>query len=495
MQVSAKQVIALGWSSWGAGCTVTESKQLSFTANQEGAYWPGCGSWIGTDASSYDYLVVKVSTITGAIGDVNFNAILYTDKNAGISSSTYNITSSDTEIKINLNEESIKDYKNQLRQINAQCNSETGSTASVTIESMTLMTEAEYLEAYYLEKDITTETNLSQWNSGSYDTTKKTFTVGGNWSGFGWYIGEPYWDWSDYTKMIVEFDEAIGYDIQCVVTYTATYKDGDADKNYTSSQTATAGSRYCVINLNGTYKNGVKQFHFGYPYEKGESSPTFKFKRVYLVSDKYIVLDKDIAYIPTATNAYVQLYRPLKAGWNTICLPFATNVSSIAATAQLYEFTAATANTITLTKKDNGEMAANTPYFVKLSAAISTPIVFSNVDVVTPSAGSVEYNGLTFNGNYEVAMSMVDKYGVANGAIKKGVTGSTLPAFSAYFDSTTYGAREFSIFTEDETTGISSMQAEPAKMFDNQYYNLNGQRISQPAKGLYIKNGKKYIVK
>ena len=204
------------------------------------------------------------------------------------------------------------------------------------------------------------------------------------------------------------------------------------------------------------------------------------------------------ATTPTLTNgskAPVFLYRKLKVGWNTICLPFATTVSTIAADAELYEFTAATASTITLTKKDNGEMAANTPYFIKLSVAITDPIEFSDVTISNTGAGTVVNNGLTLHGNYTAAMSMVDKYGVASGAIKKGVTGSTLPAFSAYFDGSFAEAREFSIFTDDETTGISSMQAEPAQMFDNQYYNLNGQRISQPAKGLYIKNGKKYIIK
>jgi hypothetical protein len=34
-----------------------------------------------------------------------------------------------------------------------------------------------------------------------------------------------------------------------------------------------------------------------------------------------------------------------------------------------------------------------------------------------------------------------------------------------------------------------------SKVEDNNYYNLNGQRVSQPKKGLYIVNGKKVVIK
>lgn len=42
-------------------------------------------------------------------------------------------------------------------------------------------------------------------------------------------------------------------------------------------------------------------------------------------------------------------------------------------------------------------------------------------------------------------------------------------------------------------TGIAELKA--AKRFEGAIYNLNGQRITTPAKGLYIMNGKKYFVK
>ena len=48
-------------------------------------------------------------------------------------------------------------------------------------------------------------------------------------------------------------------------------------------------------------------------------------------------------------------------------------------------------------------------------------------------------------------------------------------------------------FDDNTTTGISGIEAN--KSVNGVYYNLNGQRISAPTKGLYILNGKKYVSK
>ena len=49
------------------------------------------------------------------------------------------------------------------------------------------------------------------------------------------------------------------------------------------------------------------------------------------------------------------------------------------------------------------------------------------------------------------------------------------------------------IFFDEEATGIADVKSETAT--DNRCYNLNGQRVAQPQKGLYIVNGKKIIKK
>ena len=72
--------------------------------------------------------------------------------------------------------------------------------------------------------------------------------------------------------------------------------------------------------------------------------------------------------------------------------------------------------------------------------------------------------------------------------------GNTVPAGKAYLQILTanVGAREFFWF-DDDVTAIDAV--ENNQKMDGQAYNLAGQRIAQPTKGLYIVNGKKYIVK
>ena len=54
-------------------------------------------------------------------------------------------------------------------------------------------------------------------------------------------------------------------------------------------------------------------------------------------------------------------------------------------------------------------------------------------------------------------------------------------------------ARELTMELIDETTGISGIKNNVEN--GTRYYNMNGQRVEKPKKGLYIKNGKKIIIR
>lgn len=54
----------------------------------------------------------------------------------------------------------------------------------------------------------------------------------------------------------------------------------------------------------------------------------------------------------------------------------------------------------------------------------------------------------------------------------------------------------FNLFGDDDTTGIEAVDVNTENAnVAREYYNLNGQRIANPSKGLYIVNGKKVIIK
>ena len=84
-------------------------------------------------------------------------------------------------------------------------------------------------------------------------------------------------------------------------------------------------------------------------------------------------------------------------------------------------------------------------------------------------------------------------YTAANGVgFYKLASGSVLGVGKAYLTYSGSGAPDF--FGFDETTGMNDVRCKTEDV-RGEYYNLNGQRVAQPAKGLYIVNGKKVVIK
>jgi hypothetical protein len=69
----------------------------------------------------------------------------------------------------------------------------------------------------------------------------------------------------------------------------------------------------------------------------------------------------------------------------------------------------------------------------------------------------------------------------------------SLKPFRAYFTVAGGADARIALKFDDETTGIETISKSPLTV--NQYYDLQGRRVAQPTKGLYIKDGKKVIVK
>ena len=74
-------------------------------------------------------------------------------------------------------------------------------------------------------------------------------------------------------------------------------------------------------------------------------------------------------------------------------------------------------------------------------------------------------------------------------------SGGTLAAGKAYLDLSGASAPILNVnFGEEGTTGINAVNGERFTV-NGEFYNLAGQRVAQPTKGLYIVNGKKVIIK
>lgn len=119
------------------------------------------------------------------------------------------------------------------------------------------------------------------------------------------------------------------------------------------------------------------------------------------------------------------------------------------------------------------------------------------VPMTTEKVSSPESNELYgISADTEVAYQDGEKFNyILQGGVFKKATGATLKAGKAYlktaFDVTADAARELKIVFAGEATGIKAIVTDA----DQNVYDLQGRKVAAPQKGLYIINGKKYIVK
>lgn len=193
------------------------------------------------------------------------------------------------------------------------------------------------------------------------------------------------------------------------------------------------------------------------------------------------------------SNVDVTVKRAMTANdpdWNTLCLPFDFDGSSLfSAVAQLDDVEGTTLKFKSTDKK----LVAGKAYLVKPGSADITEITATGVnlikDVVAPNIG-----GYTFTGIYEPTKIDAGCLFVApNNYLTVSDGNGKLKGFRAYFNVTATGARATSFVIDDTTTGIIGIDGTVIE--NGKIYNLNGQKVQNAQKGLYIVNGKKVVVK
>lgn len=197
----------------------------------------------------------------------------------------------------------------------------------------------------------------------------------------------------------------------------------------------------------------------------------------------------------------VTLSRTFPAGWSTICLPFATSTAMFGTDVKAQAFESADDNGLNF--EEVTKLDANKPYLIYFPSETTTPVYLS-ADVKTTTPVSVTFGDFTFCGSYKASISMADKYGVADqGNVQKLMLGgkdSTLKATRAYFTKSGDQPAMININLDGNATGIENIEQNQADIYD--VYNLQGQLIRKNAtslnglaKGIYIVNGKKVMVK
>ena len=153
-------------------------------------------------------------------------------------------------------------------------------------------------------------------------------------------------------------------------------------------------------------------------------------------------------------------------------------------------------NSVSLTAIEGNVVKKETPVIVKAAAAGTYYINESNV-VGAGEAGSLSGTATALTVGSNTYYTLGHKDGDANAEIGfYKFSGTTIPANKAYIDGATVsGAPKFlSIEGDGNTTGIHDTMIDNADV-DAPMFNIAGQRVGNNAKGLVIKNGKKYMLK
>lgn len=236
--------------------------------------------------------------------------------------------------------------------------------------------------------------------------------------------------------------------------------------------------------------------------------------------DGYTILDEKSTELPDeAEDVNVRVLRTINANeWSTICLPFSMTEEQVkTAFGDGVTVELADADSYETTEDDGGNIVgikikfvnvnaieANHPYIIK----VSKPVTSFEVEGVDVAPVARERNrrkalgsGSYFVGNY-VSQTVVPEFCLflSGNQFWYSVGETEMKGFRGYFDLSdvladvedSYSSR-ISFSFDNETTGISEIVNSESS--NSKWFDMQGRRVSKPGKGLFVKDGKKVIIK
>ena len=214
-----------------------------------------------------------------------------------------------------------------------------------------------------------------------------------------------------------------------------------------------------------------------------------------------------------ALVANVTLNRKLGEKWNTIVLPFALNEAQVTemfgegAKVAAYKGSTVNGDHVTLNFEEQTSMEAQTPYMIKPGTNASKKV---NGVVLEPASGlkkveDANHNGIDFVGNYTTGHTLQqNSFFISNNTFYRASGQETMNAYRATFQVSTSTPAKImnTVFVGEggSVTAIDDVHVSPQGSFD--VYHINGMLVKKNAidlngldKGIYIINGKKYVVK
>ena len=191
--------------------------------------------------------------------------------------------------------------------------------------------------------------------------------------------------------------------------------------------------------------------------------------------------------------------------YGTIVLPFAVNNPSNVFVRQAV-FTGYSSAENKMTFSCTSMIAPNTPHLFKVLPVTGESTLYGPVNGTiekTAEANSAKYEGAQFAGTFEgLPAEKVSQVFVVGAVGKIGKTTKALKPGRCYFTredpdnlARSFDGTTIEFIDEDGTTTINEHELNESHELSGAVYDLQGRRVENPTKGLYIVNGKKVVIK
>ena len=183
--------------------------------------------------------------------------------------------------------------------------------------------------------------------------------------------------------------------------------------------------------------------------------------------------------------------------WGTYVSEFPLDFTGIT-TIEAYKVTGATGSAITK-EQLTGIVPAGTPMLLNAPGGANTypvPVATTPGDAVTGNCLKAGTGAaVAYDGSYDRYV-LVNNSGTAVFKIIGSSKSPTVATNRAYLEFSVSPSRDILSIDGGDATGINMVNGEGLRINGSEvYYNLQGQRVLYPTKGLYIVNGKKVIIK
>ena len=208
------------------------------------------------------------------------------------------------------------------------------------------------------------------------------------------------------------------------------------------------------------------------------------------------VIDEDMEFFSPAEDlrhVTVRLKRTLKANqWNTFCIPM--DLPCLEGL-ELRKFSEVNGNVMHF--ENRYDIEAGMPYLAKPYEDLVDPVL-NDVTLASQSARNVGDNDFEFKATYSPMDLETDKtelFLTSSGklAYPSSEAKATIKGLRAYFKVPAGADARLDIDGID--TSLELVNDVQCLMFNIQYYDLQGRKVSNPAKGIYISNHKKVVIK